>query len=214
MPSSLVNWLETAWRVFHLSTDRILWNSFLALIPLLLSFWLFRGSRDRSWFWWLVAAVFLAFLPNAPYILTDSVHVIDYIREGQAKSIVILVLFPQYTIFLFLGFQAYVLSLINLEAFLREYGLRKWILPAGIVIHILCSIGIYLGRFLRFNSWDLLARPGAVIGSIDDLSSKQPFIFTLFTFLIIWGLYELIKRIDRTLLPDLFSPDRKKNSES
>jgi uncharacterized membrane protein len=209
MRSFLLEWLQTAWRVFALSSDLILWNSFLALIPLLLSVWLFRRARSRSWLWWLGAMVFLAFLPNAPYILTDIIHPIHYIRQGYDTSLVILVLIPQYSLFLLVGFQAYVLSLLNLEYYFQKERIRKWIFPVNLSLHFLCAIGVYLGRFLRFNSWDIIAQPDELITRFDDLLQKRPFAFTFLTFLIIWGLYELIKRIDRSLFPTLMGTHRK-----
>jgi uncharacterized membrane protein len=209
MRSFLLEWLQTAWRVFALSSDLILWNSFLALIPLLLSVWLFRRACSRSGLWWLGAMVFLAFLPNAPYILTDIIHPINYIRQGYDTSLVILVLIPQYSLFLLVGFQAYVLSLLNLEYYFQKERIRKWIFPVNITLHFLCAIGVYLGRFLRFNSWDIIAQPDELITRFDDLLQKRPFAFTFLTFLIIWGLYELIKRIDRLLFPTLMGTHRK-----
>lgn len=204
------NWLQTAWRVFHFSTDRILWNSFLAFIPLFCSIWLFRRARSRSWVWWGIFGVFLAFLPNAPYILTDIIHVISYIRQGYSTGIVILVLIPQYSLFLFAGFQAYVLSLINLEFYLRKENLKRFALPITLGMHALSAIGIYLGRFLRFNSWDLLAQPDEVFRSFEDFLEKRPFVFTLTSFLIIWGLYEFVKRIDLALFPSLLESGKRK----
>jgi uncharacterized membrane protein len=203
MRSSLLYWLASAWRVFHLSSDRILWNSFLAFIPLFLSIWLFRRARSRSLVWWLIASIFLIFLPNAPYILTDIIHFIAYVRRGYPTSIIILVLIPQYALFIWVGFQAYVLSLLNLVFYLKKQGLKRLIFPIEFLIHLLCAIGIYLGRFLRLNSWDVLASPDEVINGFDDLLHKQPLLITLVIFSMIWILYELFKRINLILCPNL-----------
>ncbi len=81
------DWWHSAWQLFNLSTARIVWNSFLAFIPFILSFWLFRTTLDRSLLWWLILLVFVLFLPNAPYILTDSIHLIAYLQQDYAKSL-------------------------------------------------------------------------------------------------------------------------------
>ena len=53
-------------------------NLFLAFIPLVLSLWLFlRRSKRRTLLWWMVFVAFISFLPNASYLLTDIIHLID-----------------------------------------------------------------------------------------------------------------------------------------
>jgi len=72
------------------------------------------------------------------------------------------VLLPQFAIYLFLGFQAYVFALINLSEYLRRQGLGRWTVLTELMLHWLCTIGIYLGRIYRFNSWELLTQPQAI----------------------------------------------------
>ncbi len=55
----------------------ISWNLFLAFIPMVLSFWLFRRSTRPTPPWWIIFLVYAAFLPNAPYLLTDIIHTIQ-----------------------------------------------------------------------------------------------------------------------------------------
>jgi uncharacterized membrane protein len=101
------------------------WNLFLAFIPLALSVWLFRKNRGGSWIWWLGFLSFYAFLPNAPYLLTDVIHLIDDIRRVQSVWMITLVLIPVYFVVIFGGFEAYVISLINLGSFCCWYLLGK-----------------------------------------------------------------------------------------
>jgi uncharacterized membrane protein len=190
-----INWWHNAWQLFNLSTSRIIWNSFLAFIPFFLSIWLFRISLSRSPIWWLTLLVFVLFLPNAPYILTDSIHLISYINQNYAKSLVFLVLIPQYSIFIFIGFQLYVLSLLNLKIYCQQRYLNSAILPLEIILHFLSAIGIYLGRFLRLNSWHLVTQPEEVLWSLENLLHKKPLIFVSVCFLIIWLVYEINKRL-------------------
>ena len=96
MLSQLFNWFDLALEVLNQSNRRVIWNLFLALIPLLFSFYLFRPSVSRSVIWWASLVIFIAFLPNAPYILTDTIHLLELIAHNYPPSIVILILMPQY----------------------------------------------------------------------------------------------------------------------
>lgn len=82
----------------------MVWNTWLALIPLTLADYLFHRNSQRTALWWLGALVFIAFLPNAPYVLTDIIHLIEDIRYGYSMWIVALVLVPQYLLFMLIGF--------------------------------------------------------------------------------------------------------------
>ncbi|MBW4472452.1 MAG: DUF1361 domain-containing protein [Stenomitos rutilans HA7619-LM2] len=180
----------------------ILWNLFLAFIPLVLSFWLFRRkTNDRPFVWWLGWLVFLAFLPNAPYLLTDIIHLIRGTRVGYATWIIALVFIPLHIAAIVSGFEAYVISLINQGHYLKRQGQRKLVMWVELAFHGLCAIGIYLGRFQRFNSWDLVTDPGNVLlVTIDDLTAKLPLLVVVVTFVILTVLYWIMKQITLGLL--------------
>ncbi len=201
MRAELVNWILFAAKVLHRNSDWMAWNLFLALIPLVLSIWLFRRNRSASPLWWVGLVVFIAFLPNAPYVLTDIIHLIYDIREGFSEWVVTLVLVPQYILFILAGFGAYVLSLINLGHYLNQRQRHRYIIWAELLLHALSAIGIYLGRFLRFNSWDLVTRLDSIAGTVvDDLAAKRPALVMFATFLIITGLYWLMKEVTLGLI--------------
>lgn len=174
----------------------MVWNLFLAFIPFVLSLFLFRFFPKRTVFWWFIFLTFIAFLPNAPYVLTDVIHLIDLIRFGFPTWLVTLVLIPQYTIFILAGFIAYVLSVMNLGDYLEQEGYKKYVFASELMIHFLSSVGIYLGRFQRFNSWDFITRPIYLLTiSIEELSNKEPILVILITTLIITFLYWLLKQV-------------------
>ncbi|WNZ24113.1 DUF1361 domain-containing protein [Leptolyngbya sp. NK1-12] len=176
----------------------ILWNLFLAVIPLVLSFWLFRRPKiSRTFVWWLVWVVFLAFLPNAPYLLTDIIHLIRGTRAGISMWVVGLILIPLHITAILGGFAAYVVSLINQGYYLRKQGASRTIIWAvELLMHLLCAIGVYIGRFRRFNSWDLVTEPGNVlITTLDDLTSKQPVAVMAITFVILTVFYWIMKQV-------------------
>jgi uncharacterized membrane protein len=194
MQAQITSWLNTASQAFGISYRFMLWNLFLAFIPLVIGFWLF-GERDRrrTWQWWLGLLAFVAFLPNAPYVVTDIIHLVR-IGRYYDTSIVTLVLIPQYIIFIVLGMEAYVISLIKLARYLQIIGKSSYFRIVEISLHALCAIGIYLGRFLRFNSWDLIVNPEDVARSIiDDLIAHRPILVMLVSFVILTVLYRLLE---------------------
>lgn len=196
MFARLTDWIIHAWYVLERSNGFMLWNTFLAIIPLVLSVWLFRKSRSRNLIWWFIFLVFIAFLPNAPYVLTDIIHLIEFIQHGFSVWTITLVLIPQYFLFILIGFQAYVLSLINLGYYLKKLQLRKYVIPLEIVAHLLCALGIYLGRFQRFNSWDILTNINPLVeGVIANLTDKWSIFTIAVTFVILTALYWFMKQV-------------------
>lgn len=192
----LLDWITHAWNVFNYSTSFMAWNLFLAFIPLILSIWLFRINRLRSPLWWGTLGIFMAFLPNAPYILTDIIHLITLIRYDHSVWTVTLVLIPQYLIFILSGLEAYVISLINIGYYCHKLRLGKYIIGVELITHALCALGIYLGRFQRFNSWDILTNPDYLMHSIvDNLTGKWSAMTISVTFIILVVLHWLMKEI-------------------
>ena len=198
MAAQLINWIQISGDLFNQSTPRIIWNLFLAFIPLLLSFYLFRPPAMRNILWWTLLLIFIAFLPNAPYILTDSIHIIELSQENYPNWAIILILIPQYILFICLGFEAYVISLVKLELYLTNYIAQKYLILVNAIAHSLCIVGVYLGRFERFNSWDFVTKPGIVlVTTLQDLFDGWKILSMAIAFLTIWLLSELIKLVNQ-----------------
>ena len=189
--------MTEAWKAWSIHSGWIVWNLFLAFIPLALSFWLFRRrSQSRSILWWVGFLVFIAFLPNAPYLLTDIIHLIEAVRDYFSVWIITLVLIAPHLIAIAAGFEAYVLSLINLCHYLRKQGVGKFVIWAELMTHALCAIGVYLGRFKRFNTWDFITKPDDLARTvIDDLTAKRPVLMIAVTFVVLAVLYWLMKQV-------------------
>ncbi|NEQ53155.1 MAG: DUF1361 domain-containing protein [Leptolyngbya sp. SIO3F4] len=203
MPNQLTTWLLHGLDTAHGNLSFMVWNSFLALIPLTLSFWLFRGrgSHARKLPWWIGLAIFVAFLPNAPYVLTDIIHLVHDIRSGASVWAIALILVPQYILFIGLGTIAYTLSIVNLGRYLSREGKTRWVWPVEITLHGLTAIGIYLGRFLRFNSWDLVTMPNTVVSdTLSLLVTKWPLAVMIGTFVIIATIHWLLKQITLAMI--------------
>ena len=150
-----------------MSPEWMVWNLTLAAVPALLSIPLFRPEARPTVGWWATFAVFVAFLPNAPYVLTDIIHFADDVRASQSDLWVAFYLIPKYGGFILAGFGCYVVSVVRLQRWLRARG-RSLTSVAAVVggLHVLCTVGILLGRVFRLNSWDLLVRPHAVLEAV------------------------------------------------
>jgi uncharacterized membrane protein len=130
----------------------LVWNLTLAWIPLLLAILLLASYARRRSALELIAvgAAWLLFLPNAPYILTDFVHL------GQAHRLYDTIVIGSFAFTgLALGFAS--LLLVQLVVTRAGGALLGWVTAMGSLFF--ASVGIYLGRVMRFNSWDAIQRP-------------------------------------------------------
>jgi len=133
----------------------LIWNLFLAWIPFIIAYFIYVTSISRRWLYIVVpfsASLWLLFFPNAPYILTDLQHLSNAGSDIPVWYDVILLIWFSFT-GLFLG----MVSLFLMQEIVRrEFG--RWF-SWGFVLAVagLSTIGIYMGRFLRWNSWDVLA---------------------------------------------------------
>ena len=132
------------------------WNLVLAWIPFLLARRIYGLRASRSPRYGLLAAcvvLWFFFLPNAPYIVTDLIHLKTRPPLPKWFDLVVMVSFAWTG--LCLGY----LALYLLQEVVRSWLGRRWCWGFVVVMLALSSFGIYLGRFERWNSWDVLTRP-------------------------------------------------------
>ncbi len=178
------------------------WNLFLAVIPCVLSFILFAKRSPKRLplnpLWWIGLAIFILFLPNAPYIITDIIHFVDDVRSPDiSDNGVIFVLIPQYTLFILLGFQCYVISMMKLLQYLSWIKLIEHTTFMEISLNFICAIGVYWGRVNRLNSWDVFTQPRYVIHhAFSNLANPNFFFGTIVFFIIFTSLYYIFKWIN------------------
>jgi uncharacterized membrane protein len=138
------------------------WNLFLAWIPLLAALVVYDARRRGATLLGVlaVAAVWFVFLPNAPYLLTDFVHLGS---RDDAPLWFDIVLFASFAwTGMLLGF----LSIFVMQGIVRRAAGPVWgwlLVGASLAAS---SFGIYLGRSLGWNSWDFVVRPGALVEDI------------------------------------------------
>jgi uncharacterized membrane protein len=175
------------------------WNLLLAAVPLLLALVLFRWWNRRNILWWLGVVVFVLFLPNAAYLLTDALHLVQQIRREPHLPLwtVCLIVIPEYAAIMLFGVESHVLSLILVGDYLRRNNRSRWMIPVELLLNLLCSFGIYLGRFQRLNSWDLATAPEKeAIQILEDLANKFAVEVTLAGFVILTLIYYAFKFVN------------------
>jgi uncharacterized membrane protein len=173
------------------------WNLFLAWLPLVFAILArdeFQIGTKATWRFWGFAAAWLLFFPNAPYIFTDLIHLTTYFYSHFWVDLVLI---------LTCAMTGMVLGFVSL--FLMQSAVRRmfgstasWLFIAAIAG--LSSFGIYLGRFLRFNSWDIVWKPIALSRGIGKWAANPlahsssyafPMLFSVFLFIAYLMLYAL-----------------------
>ena len=155
----------------------LIWNVFLAIIPYTITMYLNTKpniSKIKLAFWGLV---WLAFLPNAPYIVTDLIH----IRIGNHYLLWLDVLVV--LSFALSGLLLFFISIMDMQKLLKSKFEKLPVEAVSIVIIFLCGFGVYLGRFLRYNSWEIISQPHLLFKDIITIifSPFQHFEAWLFT---------------------------------
>ena len=157
----------SVFRCFYSGTNMFLflnWNLFLAFIPWACSslLVLYPQLQQRKLAIAMLLCVWLLFFPNAPYILTDLFHLKRQLNMPVWFDLVLIVAYAWTG--LLLGF----MSLIDIEGFLKRFLPTKQIAILATFLLFLGSFGIYLGRYLRWNSWDIINEPLRLLYDIGD----------------------------------------------
>lgn len=193
----------------------LVWNLFLAWLPLcfaLLAGEKFRAGEHRNWRFAALAGAWLLFFPNAPYIFTDFIHLIygHYQRFWVDLTLILMCALTG----LVLGF----VSLYLMQSIVRRlYGwVASWLFI--LVVAGLSGFGVYLGRILRFNSWDVIARPlklyhGVSTWAANPLASSNTFTFPLLFATFILLAYVMLYTLTHLPKPDMFRESELKAGE-
>ncbi len=130
----------------------LIWNLFLAWMP----YWLALAAwhlREKPVYALTFGGMWLLFFPNAPYLITDFIHL--YPKHGVPVWYDGLMIFS----FALTGLALGLVSLYIMQSVVTRWlGVRlSWLFVAGALL--LSGFGVYVGRFLRWNSWDLFSNP-------------------------------------------------------
>lgn len=141
----------------------LVWNLFLAWIPYISSLWADLLHQRHPGKWWLLlapGAIWLAFFPNAPYILTDLWHLYQWENVPYWYDLGLLITFALSGLFLA------IVSLRTMQRLVRYHfgAILSWLFVLGGMV--LGGLGVYIGRFLRWNSWDILFHPLEIFNQV------------------------------------------------
>lgn len=156
----------------------LIWNVFLAVIPYAITIYLSskaKLSKLKLGFWFIV---WLAFLPNAPYIVTDLIHLKANNTSFLWLDILVVLSFALSGLLLFY------LSLKDMQKLLSKHFTTSSTETVTLIILFLCGFGVYLGRFLRYNSWEIISNPQVLIADVFNIviapfQHTEAWLFTL-----------------------------------
>ena len=163
-----------AWHYGSSAHRGLIWNLFLAWLPALGAFAAYNLNRWPTRFRWLpiigLSALWLLFLPNATYLVTDIIHLKPRHGVPLWYDLITLVAFAWTGLFLGL------VSLFMMQMLVRRTigNAASWLFALGALM--LNGFGIYFGRFLRWNSWDVLFRPASLFNDLLE-GLRNPFAY-------------------------------------
>lgn len=168
----------------------LIWNLFLAWVPYVISLYFTKKETPIKFFiplffFWLL------FFPNAPYLVTDVIHIIS--------SSSIFVWYDGLLFFFFgwIGLLLGMISLFHIHQYLKNYLSN---LISELIVFAICfvsSFGVYLGRFERWNSWDLFLHPLNLMKQILDIlvnfaEAGTPLIFIIIFCIFMYSIYKTV----------------------
>lgn len=179
----------------------LVWNLFLAWLPVILAWLLVKHLSSQPWvspLGLIYSFLWLGFLPNSFYIASDFIHV-RYASANETLYYVATILLFTLTGFL-LGFSS--LLMVHRQL-IKRFGRLQSHFSVGAVL-LLCSFAIYLGRVLRWNTWDVLVNPAGIIFDVSDrlinpAAYGQTFQVTMFFFILLGSLYGVVWKATESL---------------
>ncbi len=183
----------------------MVWNILLAFAAVYLA-----GLSVRTWkskksliIKSTVTAVWLAFLPNTAYLMTDARHIIGYCPVSSYGNVCAQNAWMTIFFFLFaaVGWPSFVLAIRPLKTYVtKRFGVKQGIWFAGLACFF-SAWGVLLGLVNRFNSWELLTRPGQIIrvafSYFSEVNAALNILFVFIFFVILYAVGEKIFIIRR-----------------
>jgi uncharacterized membrane protein/gamma-glutamylcyclotransferase (GGCT)/AIG2-like uncharacterized protein YtfP len=184
-----------AWRNHSFEEFSFLpWNLVLAWLPFIFAIRLVTILKRKLWSSWeglALSVLWLSFLPNSFYMISDFIHLEDVRRLNILYDTLM------FTSFIYtgvaLGFSSLYLIHVQLRRRLNAYEANIWVA----ITLLIASSAIYLGRDLRWNSWDVITNPGGLLFDISDrlqhpASYPQMFLTVSIFFIVLSSMYSLL----------------------
>lgn len=186
----------------------MIWNLFLAWLPVLfaLGFRLnLKKYRLQSWQNLGLLALWLGFLPNSFYLISDLIHI-----QSSGEAIVL------YDIAMMMSFilngliLGYISIFIVHNQLLRKLSDRV-VLAVLAFVFMACSFAIYLGRYLRWNTWDIILNPAGLLFDVSErvvnpVLHIQTYIVTLTFFVLLSSTYAVVYQLTKILSQSAHKP--------
>ena len=185
-----------SWRLSFL-----VWNLFLAWIPLLLSFWFkLRLAKVKliDWPEFIIGLFWILFLPNTFYIITDFIHLQS---SGEVSLLYDTAMIASFVLNgLILGF----ISLYLVHQSSKKILSSKQAYLASQFALLLSAFAIYLGRYLRWNTWDVVVNPAGLMFDVSDRiinpgSYTHTFVITGVFYVLLGSTYAVIYKLSEIL---------------
>lgn len=194
---SLVSLLLLFSRIEFSNSARYLfmgWNLVLAIIPALLAWLLVIRVQKYGWLMWqqvILTLLWIVFLPNSFYLITDLVH----LRPNYEASIFFDI--SLLSSFVFLGLVYGYISVFLVHNQLMRRMAPRFAYLCIALLFLLVSFAVFLGRYTRWNTWDILLRPAGLLFDVSDrfinpAMHVQTYLATGVLFVVIFSLYSFI----------------------
>lgn len=177
----------------------LLLNTFLAFIPIEFSFHIDSNKPKSSFLFWILIIIWMLFYPNTPYLLTDLFH-LSLLNPYGADGLLRLnnFMWLNFTLLIISTFVSVIIGMWGLikvaKSITDRYKLNKFYsYIIAIILTILSSIGIFIGRFLRIHTVYLFLTPTIFIKPFLNMLGKDAFLFmavlTFIQLIILWFLH-------------------------
>lgn len=156
----------------------LIWNMMLALIAY--DFAVLTRYFKQAWLFPILFILWLVFYPNTFYMITDIVHMhwVGDTLWNRASLHLFMVFVPSILFGIYCGIESW---LILLERFKFSWWTE---LLVTLVLSVISSMAIYIGRYDRLNTWDIVSNPGQVVQKLLETFQRERLLFILgFTFI-------------------------------
>lgn len=177
----------------------LFWNLVLAWVPLVLAVLLLRTLRSQPWSDWpplLLTLLWLSFLPNSFYVITDLIHLQEIPRVDPLFDIAVFSAFVLNSLIL-----GYLSLFIVHQELIKRLSKRMSTLLVGAVL-LVSSFAVYIGRDLRWNTWDIVINPASVLFDVSDrllhpAAHPKALSATIGFFLLLSSIYAVVWQMGR-----------------
>lgn len=176
------------------------WNLFLAYLPYLLSKWLLEKPQyiRKKPLFLLMFVVWIFFIPNSFYVITDLFHLLDFDTAPLWFDLILLMSF---------AWNSLIMGILSVRQMEKAIGLRFNRIPEFMFIYpvmVLNALGVYIGRYLRFNSWDVVVNPFGLMSEISGmifhpLQYREALGMIFFFSILMTLMYLSIKKISKSI---------------